>query len=49
MIPNHHGALSDLLGTDTILYQQVDNDGTLKPNSWFKNDRRIQAGVRVTL
>lgn len=39
---------SNLLGTDTVLYQQVDNDGLLKPNAWFKNDRRYQAGVRVT-
>lgn len=40
---------SNLLGTDTVLKQQVDSDGTLKANSWFKNDRRVQAGVRVTL
>lgn len=40
---------SNLLGTDTVLQQQVDNEGTLKPNAWFKNDRRIQAGVRVTM
>lgn len=40
---------SNLLGTDTVLKQQVDSDGTLKANSWFKNDRRVQAGIRVTL
>lgn len=40
---------SNLLGTDTVLQQQVDNAGTLKPNAWFKNDRRIQAGVRFTM
>lgn len=38
---------SNLLGTDTVLYQQVDNDGTLKPNAWFKNDRRFQLGARI--
>ncbi|ESQ79469.1 hypothetical protein ABENE_22670 [Asticcacaulis benevestitus DSM 16100 = ATCC BAA-896] len=37
---------SNLLDTDTVLYQQVDNNGTLAPNAWFKNDRRIQAGVQ---
>ena len=40
---------SNLLGTDTVLYQQVDNTGLLKPNAWFKNDRRIQVGVRLTM
>ncbi|WP_182466807.1 TonB-dependent receptor [Sphingomonas gilva] len=40
---------SNLLGTDTVLKQQIDSDGTLKPASWFKNDRRVQAGIRVTL
>lgn len=40
---------SNLLGTDTVLYQQVDNTGLLKPNAWFKNDRRIQAGIRFTM
>lgn len=38
---------SNLLDTDTVLFQQVDNDGTLKPNAWFKNDRRVQMGVRL--
>lgn len=38
---------TNLLGTDTVLYQQVDTDGLLKPNAWFKNDRRYQVGVRV--
>ena len=38
---------SNLLGTDTVLNQQVDNDGTLKPNAWFKNDRRFQLGARL--
>ncbi len=40
---------SNLLGTDTLLRQQVDNDGLLKGNAWFKNDRRFQLGVRFTL
>lgn len=40
---------SNLLGTDTVLYQQVDNTGLLKRNSWFKNDRRVQMGVRITM
>ncbi|MDZ3832970.1 MAG: TonB-dependent receptor [Sphingopyxis sp.] len=39
---------TNLLGTDTVLYQQVDADGLLKPNAWFRNDRRYQAGVRLT-
>jgi len=40
---------SNLLGTDTVLYQQIDNSGLLKPNAWFKNDKRIQAGIRFTM
>lgn len=40
---------SNLLGTDTVLFQQVDNTGLLKPNAWFKNDRRIQFGIRYTM
>ncbi|WP_447756081.1 TonB-dependent receptor [Sphingopyxis fribergensis] len=39
---------TNLLGTDTVLYQQVDSDGLLKPNAWFKNDRRYQVGVRLS-
>ena len=38
---------TNLLGTDTVLMQQVDSDGLLKPNAWFKNDRRYQLGVRL--
>ncbi len=38
---------SNLLDTDTVLLQQVDNRGTLLPNAWFKNDKRIQMGVRL--
>lgn len=40
---------SNLLGTDTVLFQQVDNTGLLKRSSWFKNDRRVQAGIRFTM
>jgi len=40
---------TNLLGTDTVLLQQVDGEGTLKPASWFKNDRRYQIGVRLYL
>ena len=39
---------SNLLGTDTVLYQQVDSTGLLKKASWFKNDRRFQIGARLT-
>ncbi len=45
---------TNLLNTETVLYQQVDGpmtDGTthprlLLPNAWFQNDRRLQATVR---
>ncbi|WP_374408575.1 TonB-dependent receptor [Pelagerythrobacter sp.] len=39
---------TNLLNTDTVLLQQVDGDGTLKPASWFRNDRRFQLGARLT-
>ena len=39
---------SNLLGTDTVLSQQVNSDGLLKPYAWYKNDRRYHAGVRLT-
>jgi TonB-dependent receptor len=38
---------SNLLDTDTVLLQQVDQRGTLLPNAWFKNDKRVQVGVRL--
>jgi len=38
---------SNLLDSDTVLLQQVDQRGTLLPNAWFKNDKRIQMGVRL--
>lgn len=37
----------NLLNTDTVLKQQVDNRGTKLPNAWFQNDRRVQFGVRL--
>ncbi|EGF91608.1 tonB-dependent receptor family protein [Asticcacaulis biprosthecium C19] len=37
----------NLLNTDTVLMQQVDNRGTKLPNAWFQNDKRIQAGFRL--
>ena len=40
---------SNLLRSDVITLQQVDNAGTLKPYEWLKSDRRIQIGARVTL
>lgn len=40
---------SNLLGTDTITKQQVDNAGTLKDYEWLRTDRRIQIGARITL
>ncbi len=39
---------SNLLGTDTVLYQQVNNAGLLKLSQWSKQDRRFQVGVRLT-
>jgi iron complex outermembrane recepter protein len=39
---------TNLLGTTTVLKQQVDAAGLLKDNAWFKNDRRFQIGARLT-
>jgi TonB-dependent receptor len=38
---------SNLLSTDTVLRQQVNDSGKLEPGSWFQNDRRVVAGVRL--
>ncbi len=38
---------SNLLKTDTVLVQQVDQRGTLLPNEWAQQDRRIQVGIRL--
>lgn len=39
---------TNLLNTDTVLFQQVDGTGLLKPNAWFRNDRRFQIGARFS-
>jgi iron complex outermembrane recepter protein len=36
----------NILQSETVLKQQVTNDGLLLPRSWFTNDRRFQIGVR---
>ncbi|HUQ10201.1 MAG TPA: TonB-dependent receptor [Steroidobacteraceae bacterium] len=36
----------NLLQAETVLKQQVTNDGMLLPRSWFVNDRRVNLGVR---
>jgi len=36
----------NLLQSETVLKQQVNNTGMLLPRSWFTNDRRFQLGVR---
>ncbi len=38
---------SNLLGTDTVLEQQVDNRKTMLPNEWAQQDKRVQIGVRL--
>ncbi len=38
---------TNLLNTETVLKQQVNNAGLLKPGSWFQNDRRVTLGVRL--
>ena len=38
---------SNLLKTDTILLQQVDQRGTLLPNEWAQQDRRVEVGLRL--
>ncbi|MBC6983416.1 TonB-dependent receptor [Caulobacter sp. 17J80-11] len=40
---------SNLLNTETKLHQQVTDSadgGLLKPNGWFRNDRRVVVGIR---
>ena len=36
----------NILQSETVLRQQVNNEGMTLPRSWFVNDRRIQIGVR---
>ena len=38
----------NLTNSETVLFQQVTNEGMLLPRSWFTNDRRYQVGVRYT-
>ncbi len=47
---------SNLTGTETVLYQQIEGDipghtpnakPVLMPNAWWKNDRRFQVGIRL--
>ncbi len=46
---------TNLLGSDTVLMQQVAGDTTATPNAarvlmpdaWYKNDRRFQFGIRL--
>lgn len=35
--------------SETVLKQQVTNDGLLLPRSWFVNDRRYQIGIRFRI
>ena len=39
----------NLTKSETVLKQQVNNDGLLLPRSWFKNDRRFTLGVRYRI
>jgi iron complex outermembrane recepter protein len=39
----------NLLKAETVLRQQVNNEGLTLPRSWFTNDRRIQLGVRYRI
>jgi hypothetical protein len=39
----------NLLKSETVLRQQVNNEGLTLPRSWFTNDRRIQLGVRYRI
>jgi iron complex outermembrane receptor protein len=38
---------SNLLNTQTVLKQQVNDQGLMKDGSWFQNDRRVVFGVRL--
>jgi TonB-dependent receptor len=39
----------NLTHEETVLFQQVTNDGLLLPRSWFLNDRRFQLGLRYRI
>ena len=36
----------NLTKAETVLFQQVNQDGLLLPRSWFTNDMRLQVGAR---
>jgi len=36
----------NLTEEETVLRQQVNNEGLTLPRSWFTNDMRLQLGVR---
>ena len=39
----------NLLKAETVLRQQVNNEGMTLPRSWFTNDRRLSVGVRYRI
>lgn len=39
----------NLTQEETVLFQQVTNDGLLLPRSWFRHDRRFQLGLRYRI
>ena len=39
----------NLTESETVLRQQVTNDGLLLPRSWFTNDMRLTLGVRYRI
>ncbi len=39
----------NLTKAETVLFQQVNQDGLLLPRSWFTNDMRLQVGVRYRI
>jgi TonB-dependent receptor len=41
--------VQNLTEQETVLRQQVTNDGLLLPRSWFTNDMRLQLGVRYRI
>ncbi len=41
--------VQNLTEEETVLYQQVTNEGLLLPRSWFTNDMRLQLGVRYRI
>ena len=41
--------VQNMLKQETVLRQQVNNQGLTLPRSWFTNDRRLQLGVRYRI